>query len=199
LKYRINNGSVFGVRSMNLINSGGVDMRQSTLTTASTKDQGNIFLEYLDQLLWSIDGGDTGEGCVLYMNEVMKRRFVTSLRALGTDGGLSITQDQFGRTVTMFRSAQIRDIGYKADQATRIISVTENSDGTDTGSSTYTSIYAVNYSTDHFFGWQFEPLQATDLGLLNNGVIYRTLIDWAGGFMNASNRSLARLYGIKLA
>jgi hypothetical protein len=132
------------------------------------------------------------------MNEVMKRRFNTLLRALGTDGGFAITKDQFDRVQATYKGAVIKDIGYKADQTTRIITNTEDTTGVGT-SSTYTSIYAVNYGTDHFFGWQFDALAAHDLGLLNDGVLYRTVIDWAGGLMNASDRSIARIYDIKMS
>ncbi|MGZ6375505.1 MAG: hypothetical protein ACXWPI_12390 [Ktedonobacterales bacterium] len=197
LKYRINNGSTFGVRSMNKIDAGGVDLRLATLTAAATKDTGNQFIEYLDQLLWSVDSPN-GEGVTLYMNEVLMRRFNTLLRAMGTDGGFTITRDEFDRVQASYKGALIKDIGYKADQVTRIITNTENADGT-SGSSTFTSVYAVNYSTDHFFGWQFEPLAAHDLGLLNDGVLYRTVIDWAGGLMNNSDRSIGRLFDIKMS
>lgn len=190
LRYRIDNGSTFGVRSGNKIDAGGV-----VVTSAATAANANSFFEYLDQLLWSVDAPD-GSGVVLYMNEAMKRRMAFLARLMGTSGGFATTQDQFGRTVEMFRGAIVRDIGYKADQSTRIITVTETAAGA-AGASNFTSIYAVNYGLDHFFGWQFAPLQARDLGLLNNGVIYRTMIDWAGGFINASNRSIARLYDVK--
>jgi hypothetical protein len=198
LKYRINNGSQYGVRSMNKIDAGGVDLRLATLTTASTKDSGNSFIEYLDQLLWSVDSPN-GDGVTLYMNEVLQRRMATLLRAMGTDGGFTITKDEFERTVMAYKGAVIKDIGYQSNQTSRIITNTENTDGTDSGTSTYTSVYAVNYSTDHFFGWQFEPLAAHDLGLLNDGVLYRTVIDWAGGLMNHSDRSIGRLYDIRMA
>jgi len=194
LRYRIDNGGTYGVRPENKIDGAGVDLSQANITTKTA----NQFLEFLDQLLWSVDSPD-GQGVVLYMNEVMKRRLNLALRTLGTSGGLNITQDQFNRTIQSYKSAVLRDAGYKADQATRIITTTEAANGiADTGS-TYTSIYAVNYSMDHFFGWQFEPPNVQDLGLINNGVIYRTLIDWAVGLMNTSTRSLGRLYDIKLA
>ena len=167
-------------------------------TSGLTASTANAFLEYLDQLIWSVDGGTTGDGCVLYMNEVMMRRIDRALRIMGTSGGLRIDQDQFNRVITKYKGAILRDVGYESDQATRIIPTTESSAGAGSGG-TYTSIYAVNYSPDHFFGWQFEPIHASDLGLLNNGVIYRTMIDWAGGLMNANIRSLGRLYDIKLS
>jgi hypothetical protein len=34
---------------------------------------------------------------------------------------------------------------------------------------------------------------------MENGVIYRTMIDWAGGLYNAHTRSMARLYDLKIA
>lgn len=196
IRYRIDNGGTFGVRPENKIDSGGLDLSQATLGTTSSN--GNKFIEFLDQLLWSVDSPD-GAGVILYMNEVMKRRFTFALRNLGTAGGFEITRDMFDRTVTMYKGAVIRDPGYKADQSTRIITTTETSTGAADTGSTYTSIYAVNYSTDHFSGWQFEPPNVQDLGLIYNGAIYRTLIDWAVGFNNASTRSIGRLFGLKLS
>jgi hypothetical protein len=193
IRYRIDNGSLYGVRSENKITGGAVDLTQANATQATA----NKFLELLDQLLWSVDAPD-GDGVTLYMNDVMKRRLNFLLRLMGTSGGLSIMQDQFNRTVSMYKGAVIRDPGYKADQTTRIISNTEDTSGND-ASSTYTSIYAVNYSEGHMTGWQFEPPNVQDLGLINNGVIYRTLIDYAVGFTNVSTRSIARLYDLKIS
>lgn len=192
IRARIDNGTDFGVRSENKIDAGGVVMTQSL-----TASNANAFLEFLDQLLWSVDAPD-GQNVVLYMNEVMKRRLNFALRQMGTSGGLTVDTDQFNRTISQYKGAIIRDIGYKADQSTRIITNTETAAGVD-GSSTFTSIYAVRFDTEHLFGWQFAPLAAKDLGLMENGVIYRTMIDWAGGLYNGHTRSMARLYDIKIS
>ncbi len=192
LRYRIDNGSTFGVRPENKIDAGGVDLSQANVTQSTA----NKFLEFLDQLLWSVDS-PTGAGVVIYMNEVMRRRFAFAVRTMGTSGGFETTRDQFNRTVDMYKGAIIRDPGYKADQSTRILTTTETATGAD-GASTFTSVYAVNYSSDHFSGWQFGPLNVQDLGLIYNGAIYRTLIDWAVGYLNASTRSIGRLYDIKI-
>lgn len=198
LKFRIDNGGIFGVRPENKIDAAGLDLSQATLTNGSGGQyNGSKLLEFLDQLLWSVDAPD-GNGVILYMNEVMLRRFNLAMRSLGTSGGFEIVRDQFDRALTMYKGAILRDPGYKADQATRIITSTESAVGADTGS-TFTSIYAVNYSTDHFSGWQFNPPNVQDLGLIYNGAIYRTLIDWAIGYNTASTRSIGRLYDIKLS
>ncbi len=194
LRYRIDNGSTFGVRSANKIDAGAVDLTQAAMTAATF----NNFLEFVDQLLWSVDSPE-GQGVVLYVNDVLKRRWERGLRQFAGQGGFSQAQDQLGRTVDMYKSAQIRDIGYKADQSTRVITTTETANGaTDTGS-THTSIYAANYGDEHLMGWQFGPVNAQDLGLLEAGSTYRTLVDWAGGLINMSNRSIGRVHGIKLS
>ena len=193
LRARIDNGSQYGVWSSCKIDAGGVDLSKATMTAATA----NSFLEFLEQLLWSVDSPN-GENVTLYMNEVMKRRFATALRTLGTSGGFAIVRDQFDRTVEQFMGATIKDIGYKADQATRIITNTETNTCA-AGSSTFTSIYADHYAEDHFSGWQYEPVNAHDLGLLNDGVTYSTVVDWAGGLMSANIRSIGRLYDIKMS
>jgi hypothetical protein len=191
IRSRIDNYSVYGVRSENKIDAAGVDVSLANITQKTC----NQFLELVDQVLWSIDSPD-GQGCVLYMNDRMKRRFNTIIRTLGTSGGFDITQDQFNRTVEKYKGAIIRDPGLKADQSTRIITNTEDATGAN-ASSTYTSIYGVNYSMGHFGGWHYEPINVQDLGLQPDGVIYRMLIDYAAGLYNSSNRSLGRLFDIK--
>ncbi len=207
IKYRINNGSTYGVRSENKIDAASVDLSQSGMTATTA----NTFIELLEQLLWSVDSDNDGTGVVLYMNDVFKRRFARALRTLGTSGGLDITRDQYNRTITTYKNAIIRDPGVKADQSTRIIkgnglsgspAIGETTAGVDStgASAVYTSIYAVNMGEDHFFGWQFDTINVEDLGLLQaDGAVYRTLIDWAVGLANASTRSLARLYDVKIA
>jgi len=197
----------FGVRPENKIDAGGaaVDISQAGVTAKT----GLAFFEMLDFLLWCVDSPD-GSGIVLYCNDYVLRRMTSVVKFLGTSGGFNVSQDQFNRTVTTYKNAVIRDPGVKADQTTRILagnaiaagsgSVGETAAGVDStgASANFASIYAANYSTDHFFGWQFAPPNVQDLGLIYNGAIYRTLIDWAVGLINASTRSIGRLYDIKI-
>ena len=194
LRARIDSPSTYGVRTENKIDGGGVDMTTANMTTTTA----NNFIEFLDQLLWSVGSLD-GTGVVLYMNEVMKRRFARALRVLGTAGGFTITQDMFGRTVEKFRNATLKDIGYKADQSTRIITNTEANTGA-AGASTYTSIYAVHYGTEQLMAWQMDELRPEYIGRVGNGGnTDRTIIDWQFGLYPNTNRCMARLYGIKMS
>lgn len=190
IRSRIDLGTTFGVRSENKIDAGGV-----VVTASATAATFGAFIEFIDQLLWSVDSPD-GLGVVLYLSAEMSRRWDRLARSFSGQGGFGTATDQLGRGVTTYKNAVVRDIGKKADQSTNIITNTETAAGLD-GASTMTSIYAVNYSSGHFQGWQMQPLIAQDLGLLENGVTYRTLVDWAGGLLNQSNRSLGRVYDIK--
>lgn len=193
IRNRIDNGTTYGVRSENKINGGAVDMTTGAATAATFA----AFTEYMDQLLWSIDAPD-GSGAVIYVNDVLARRWARFMRQFAGQGGFSQATDQNGRVADMYKGAQLRDIGRKADQSTLVITNTETSAGVD-GASTHTSAYAVKYDTEHLSGWQYEPLVARDLGLMENGVIYRTFVDWTGGLFNAHTRSMGRLYGIKMS
>ncbi|HEY1011353.1 MAG TPA: hypothetical protein VGE07_01530 [Herpetosiphonaceae bacterium] len=193
LRERIDNGAKYGVRSENKIAGGGVDMTSGAMTAATFA----AFTELVDQLLWSV-GSPSGAGVVLYLNDVMKRRWDRALRQFSGAGGFSTATDQFGRTIEMYKGAVIRDIGLKADQSTKIITATETAAGADSNN-THTSIYAAHFGMDQLMGWQFEELQGRDLGLMENGAIYRTSIDWAGGLYPNTTRCVARLHGIKLS
>jgi hypothetical protein len=197
IRNRIANGSVYGVRSENLINGGGTDLTLAAMTAATA---GN-FIEQLDQLLFSVDAPDGSPNVVIYCNEVFKRRLNHAVRLMGTTGGFAQDTDMYDRVVDTYKSCPIRDIGRKRDQTSLIITNTELANGlADTGG-TWTSIYAVNYSDGHFGGWQFNSLAAgvQNLGRLNTGVQFRTYVSWAGGLVNYSTRSLARLYNLKMS
>ncbi len=212
LRFRIDDAASqnrYGVRPENKIDCGGAaaDISAAGLTAKT----GAMFFEMLDLLLWSVDAPAGGTGVVLYMNDYLIRRINSVLKFMGTSGGFDVSKDQFDRTFQSYKGAIVRDPGVKSDQTTRILagnaiaagsgSVGETAAGLDStgASANFASIYAVNYGTDHLMGWQMtEGPDVNDLGLINNGVIYRTVIDWAVGLINQSTRSIGRLYDIKI-
>lgn len=194
LRYRLDNPTKYGVESELKIDAGGVDMSDSGMTTTTA----NRFIEQVQQVLDYL-GAPDGLGVSLYMNDTLKRRFDRAIRLLGGQG-FNTTTDAFDRSVERFKNAVIRDAGRKKDQTTRIITNTETSAGAD-GASTFTSLYAARYGETHLTGWQFKDLNQAvrDLGLVDNGVIYRTVIDWAVGLFYEDTRCMARLYDIKIS
>lgn len=193
LKWRIDNGTQFGVRSENKINGSATD-----ITAAATAATFGAAVEYLDQALWSVGSVD-GSNCVIYLDSAVIRRLDRLARQFAGQGGFSQATDQLGRGVLKYKNAELRDPGVKADQSTHILTTTETATGAADTGSTYCSAYVVNYGDGKFQGWQMQPLQATDIGRLEAGSTYRTLVDWAGGLINLSSRSIARVYGLKYA
>lgn len=195
LRARLDNPSVYGCESELKINGGGVDLSDGGMTAATARK----FIELLNKLL-SYLGASDGTGVVLYMNDELKWRFESAIRTLGAGAGFNTTEDAFGRSMDKFKNAVIRDVGRKKDQTTRIITSTEEADGDD-GASTFTSLYGVRYGETHMSGWQFKPIEQAvrDLGLINNGVTWRTVIDWAVGLHQAHTRSIGRIYNIKMS
>lgn len=195
LKARLANTEQYGTNSemtINGLNATTIDMSAVTATTA------NDLIEGIQQLL-DYMGEPDGNNVVLYMNDYLKRKFERSVRALGAGGGFDMTKDAFGRSVSMYRAAKVRDVGRKVDQTTRILGF-ETSTGTAWASANkYSSIFAVKYGKDSFTGWQYEPLKPVNLGLdPTNGVMYNTVVDWGVGLWQVHTRAVGRLYNIRI-
>lgn len=201
VRARLDDPATYGTKSENKINAGVEFGTANVLDLSSggmTASIANNALEMVDKLLWACDSPD-GTNVVLYMNDVMQRRFATMIRRAGLGAGWNAQVDAYGRDVMSFKNAQVKDIGRKADQTTRIILNTEDLNGVDS-TSTMTSMYAVRYDTDHLFGWQFEPLVPQNIGLIGNGgATYRTVFNWAVGIFVPSQRSMARAFNIKIS
>lgn len=195
LKARLDSPTVYGALAANKIDASGAtaSLKPASLTAGTFAK----FCEKMDELLWALNAPD-GDGVVLYANDTVLRRLTTGAKIAGGAGGFGQATDQYGKTMTTYKGAVLKDVGVTSDQSTRIILNTEANTGA-AGSSVFTSMYGVRYGLNSFFGWQFGPLNVQDLGLQDNGVIYRTLIDWTGGFMMPDVRAIGRLYDIEIA
>jgi hypothetical protein len=193
IRCRLDNPTVYGALAASKIDAGG-----AVITTAATAAQANAFMEWVDQLLYAVDAPE-GQGVVIYANATLLRRFATLVRLLGAGAGFAMSTDNYGRSVSTYKGAVLKDIGLKGDQTTNIITNTETTAGVG-GASTYTSMYAVRYGDTGLTGWQFAPLTAKDLGQDPvDGVVFRTFIEWIGGLLSNDIRSIARLYGLKIS
>mgnify|MGYP001604639782 CR=1 FL=1 len=154
----------------------------------STAERNN-FLNKLDELIYSINGHSPA---FLFMN---KKCLLATRAVLRQEKYLSQDKDQFGRIVDMYGTARLVDIGVQADQTTEIITNSETLE--DAGAAESTSIYAVKLGEGEFlWGIQQYPMEITDKGLLENGITYRTVVDWPLGLAMVDPRSMARLYAI---
>lgn len=194
IRERLDSASTWGTNTNCKINSNGVDMTSANMTAATA----NSFIEYVQQALHEC-GAPEGDGCVIYVNRNLKRKFERAVRLLGSGGGFDMTKDAFDRPVYTYRNAVVRTIGVKADQSTEIITNTETNAGAN-GSSNYTSLYVVRHGVGQFRGWMNSPLQAFDIGLRSDEPThYRVLIEGGFGYLQEHTRSLARVYGVKVS
>lgn len=194
-KNRLDNYADYSIPSEMKIDA-AVDL-SGTITAANALKFWEAFQKALDFM-----GATSGQGVVAYTNASVIRKISTATKVLGTAGGFQTTTDQYGRLVLSYNGCVIRDLGRKADQTTYVVSTTEDSAGVD-GSSTYSSIYFVKYSTDGdgLYGWQFRSMEEafSPARMLDTGVQYRVTFDWPFGIWQEYIRGIARLYDIKIA
>ena len=174
------------------VDAGNIDISPDA-TTLSV--QQTTLLNKIDELM---DQFDDGSCDVLFMNDVMKRRLVAALRAVG---GLDTGQDAFGRKFMNYGvgGPRIVDIGRKYDQSTRIIGNVENVNGAVLTGGAATSIYGVKFGEPYLAGFFLDDLLVDDVGLIEARTHYRTVIDWSPGIYLVSPRSVGRIHGIVAA
>lgn len=126
-----------------------------------------------------------------YCNEEMYLGISAALRSSGL---LDTTQDSFGRQFTTFAGVPLIDMGYKSDQTTEVIGLTEG-----TGAHS-TSIYFVRWdSSDGAIGIQkgqmkvYDPLKGAEMELLPAHLLR---IDWGCMIVPRSDYCIARIGGI---
>ncbi len=151
--------------------------------------------ELIDEL---IDALDMHSADFLVMNNTMRLRLMAALKA---SGQLDTTQDAFDRKFTTYGAGgpKILDIGSTdpLNRSARIIGNTETNDGSAETGGGATSIYAVKVGQGEYLsGFQLYPIEVDDIGKLENGVAYRTVIDWPLGLYMVNPFSIARLVGI---
>lgn len=150
----------------------------------------HAFLDKLDALMYAVKGHRPD-----YL--LMNNKTLLAIRSLlRREGLLDTTRDMFDRQVDVYQGARMVDIGVMADQSTEIITSTETSTGKD-GSSEHTSIYAVKFGVgDMTWGIQQFPLEAKDMGLIEEKPVFRTRITWNLGLATADPRSIGRMFGV---
>lgn len=183
----------------NLPSSQSIDAEQldiSTIPTTSTIT--DTFIDRLEQL---IDACMEGDCDALLMDRTTKLRVESIFRSSGL---LATTKDQLGRKFSTYGEGgpALITMGYHRDETdisagTKVIGHDEYADGSALSSGDYcTSIYAVKFGKDRLGGAQEYAMEVTDKGELDDGVTYRTVIDWPVGIYVAHPRALARMHGL---
>lgn len=174
-----------------ITNSTGLDISPDASGLAANFD---TFFDKTDELIHALADH---KAAYLAMNSTAFLRFQSGLRARGL---LSQNADQFGRRVYEYGPGgpQLIDLGNTTPGGTtKIIGNVELADGTAVTGGASTSIYAFKTGEGKYLTGFYEyPMDTVDLGLINNGRSYRTVIDWPVGIFHVSPFAVARMVGV---
>ncbi len=198
----VNEDEFAGIRYM-LINKlpsgqtvlgGGVDISPDATGLAAEQLE---FINFIHDLIHECDGHSAD---FLFCNDSLKLRLDAALRASGM---LATTTDAYGRKFNTFGEGgpKLVDVGPSdpLDKTARIIGNVETDDGSAETGGDATSIYAVKFGGEYVNGFQLYPLEVDDIGMLENGVAFRTVLDWPVGIYQIHPWSIARLVGVVAA
>jgi hypothetical protein len=166
--------------------SGGLDVM------ASSANQ-HAFLDCINKGLAELPGGDDTAGVMMLCSP----KALLAMDSINQRLGLFPAQEwSLGRKVRVFgqTGVPIISMGYKVDDSTSVISQTEAST---TGSVAHCeSIYLILPKEDYCWIQQEYPIDIRDLGLQNDGITYRTVVDWPHTPATLHKRALVRIYDL---
>ena len=120
----------------------------------------------------------------IIMSKAMRRWLTAAARTYTVGGFVTYTQDEFGRTVTMYNDLPILISG-RDNLDAEILDFTETS--------STTSIYVVNLSESGVSGIENGGMMVEDLGQLETEPKYRTRVEWYNGLGVFAPRAAARV------
>ena len=144
----------------------------------------------VDDLIDRVDGEPNQK--VLFMGRTMYFRFVSGLRKANQ----MFNEEYLGKKFLTYGpgGAKIMQAGYKVDQATQILGDAEVNNTALTGGGE-SSMYCARFGEPYIAGWCMNMPTADDVGLLEDRVNYRTVVDASLGIYIASPRPAAVAWG----
>jgi hypothetical protein len=190
-----NTKSVVGLRyrllndfSGQIVAGGGVDVSSDAATLSANF---NTLFDAMASALYKCED----HTCDLILtSDTVKLRIESGLRQLGL---FTTIKDAFGRTVTTWGEGgpAIVDMGYKADQTTKVMADDEGTTGLPTGSAGKSSMMFVKLGDEYLTGVQRKSgLQSFEW---QTGVLKHVELDWAAGLFITSPRSVSWLVNIQ--
>lgn len=148
---------------------------------------GALEFKMLDELVDAVRGTPS----LLLMNKTMRRNVRAMARSVNA---LTITTDQLGRELEGYAGVPFGLI--EEDETGAEILGFDEVQGT---ANMTTSIYAVRFGADTLHGIQTKPIEARDLGEVDDKPALRTRTEWYSGYVIKHPKAAARLKGLKAA
>lgn len=123
----------------------------------------------------------------------MRPLFIAAARNSTLTGFVIQTWDDIGKPKMTYGGLPIL-WGYEKDDHGDILPFTEVATGG--GGAVTSSIYVVAFGEGKLRGLEMKPMEVLDLGLLENGITYRTHISWDVGIVDEHKYCFARLTSI---
>ena len=193
LKFRLENDAKFVGQTVDAWQAGPVGLN----VDASDANR-LLWLDYLDDALYRIDGG---AATFVAVNRQTHLKFRSALRALKL---LDVTKDQFDREITSYRGVPLLDCGPTAAApftgGTQVIPNDTETSPIGAAANT-TSMYIVKTGEDHFMGLQLGGgLDVKHFGELGSATYQDvTRFRWVIGFYTGHPRCIARLAGLDIS
>src|ERR1043165_6821124 len=153
------------------------------ISAGSTSGGTALSLSKLDEVIDAVD-----QPTALLMNRSMRRRLTAAARSTSVGGYITYSQDEFGRSLTMYNELPILLLDHDNTGA-EILPFTEAAAA---GGATATSIYVVSFGEGKLQGIQSGPMEVRDLGELQDKPAKRTRVEWYSGLALFNSRAAAR-------
>ena len=147
----------------------GSNYESRILANSASSGGGALSLSQLDRAIGLVENPNA-----IIMPKALKDRFAAAERDTSIGGFVTQDKDDMGRVVTRYNQLPIYT-GYGISKFGEFLPFDEVAAGG--GSAVTSSIYIVRFSEDGVAGLEVSPMEVTDLGLLNDGVYYRTNIE----------------------
>jgi hypothetical protein len=123
----------------------------------------------------------------------MQPLFIAAARNTGISGFVIQSWDDVGRVKMSYAGLPIL-WGYQKDDHGSVLPFSEV--GAGGGGAVTTSLYIVSFRDGGLKGIQLKPMSFNDMGLLENGITYRTHMSWDVGIVDEHKYCLTRLTSI---
>lgn len=147
----------------------GSNYQSRILANSAGSGGGALSLAQLDRAIGLVEGPNA-----IIMPKALKDRFAAAQRDTSIGGFITLDKDEMGRPVMRYGDLPIY-CGYGVSKYGEFLPFDEVASGG--GSAVTSSIYIVRFSEDGVCGLEVAPMEVQDLGLLDDGVYYRTNIE----------------------